>query len=342
MIIKFWGVRGSIPTPGFPGDIKRRLKEALVEALKARPTPERLDEFIDGLPPDVNSQVGGNTACLEVLHEGERLIIDAGTGIASLGMELNLGHLAGRLSRPVLSAATLSPPQGLSVGSNRPMVLNLLLTHTHWDHIQGFPFFRPVYQLENVINVYAEDAGHAERTLGLQQSNPKLFPVQLKMTGARLNFHSFPKSGLKIGPFDIEALPLPHPGGSLAFKIKAGTSVMVFATDYELRDGDLESDRARRLLAEFIGGADVFISDTQYTYLENLTKQGWGHSNPLRVVEMALVAGVKSFYLFHHDPCYSDTKLYDMLDMTVAYINYLHPGNELAIRLAVEGSEIRL
>ncbi|MDR2455773.1 MAG: MBL fold metallo-hydrolase, partial [Deltaproteobacteria bacterium] len=316
MIIKFWGVRGSIPTPGLPADIKRRLKEALVEAFKKRPSPDKLDEFIDSLPPHTNSLVGGNTPCLEVLHEGARLIIDAGSGIAPLGLELNLQSLAGQLSNPV-DPETLTPLPA-SPASDKPMIVDLLLTHTHWDHIQGFPFFRPAYQLENVINVYGDDAEHIERTMAFQQATPKLFPIQLQMTGARVVFHTFPEDGLKLGPFDIEALPLPHPGGSLAFKIAAGGATMVFATDYELRDGDPESDKARVLLASFVQGADVFISDTQYTYLENLTKQGWGHSNPLRVVEMALACGVKRFFLFHHDPCYSDTKLFDILDMTTA------------------------
>ena len=340
MIVKFWGVRGSIPTPGQSDDIKRRLKSALVEALKARPGPDKLDEFINGLPPQINSVVGGNTPCLEVLHDGARLIIDAGSGIAPLGLELNLQSLSDRLSKP-LEPETLTPPP-VSAPAPKPMSLDILLTHTHWDHIQGFPFFRPAYHLENVINIYGDDVEQVENAFNFQQSNPRLFPITLQQIGATINFRALPKEGLKLGPFDIEAMPLPHPGGTLAFKVTAGGSTMVFATDYELRDGDPESDQARRQLSSFIAGVDVFISDTQYTYLENLSKQGWGHSNPLRVAEMALACGVKRFFLFHHDPCYNDTKLFDILDMTLSYINLLHPSNNLDIQLAIEGQEVQL
>ena len=342
MIIKFWGVRGSIPTPGYPGYIKRRLKAALAEAVRVRPAPDRLDEFIDSLPPSVNSQIGGNTPCLEITHEGERLIIDAGTGIAPLGLELNLRRLTSGLN-PVLPVETLLPGPFLPgpESANRP--ISLLFTHTHWDHIQGFPFFRPAYHPENAIDIYGADSKQVESTLALQQSSAKLFPIQLRDAGASLRFHDFPiGQGLALGPFSIEALPLPHPGGSLAFKISAGGRAVVFATYYELREADPDSGRARAALQSFLEGADVFISDTQYTYLENLNKEGWGHSNPLNVVEMALQCDVKRFFLFHHDPHYSDAKLFDMLDMTISYINFLHPGNALEINLAIEGREIRL
>ncbi|MDR2441892.1 MAG: MBL fold metallo-hydrolase [Deltaproteobacteria bacterium] len=342
MRIKFWGVRGSIPTPGFPGDIKRRIKEALIESFKLDPHPDRLDEFIERLPTSVTSMVGGNTPCLEVTHENHRLIIDAGTGITGLGIEINLHHLTKELSKPRPSPDGVSPPLRPIDSDLKPQIINLLLTHTHWDHIQGFPFFRPAYQPENIINIYGDDAALIEEALTVQQSSPRLFPVGLKNTGADIRFHTLTGDEMQIGPFRISILPLPHPGGSLAFKIHAGNGTMVFATDYEFRDGAPDANQNRGLLTKFLEKADVFISDTQYTYLENLTKEGWGHSNPIKVAEMALYSGVKKLFLFHHDPYYSDTKLFDMLDMTCAYIELLHPLNNLDIKLAIEGQVVDL
>ena len=330
MRLKFWGGGGSIPTPGFPGDLKRRVKESLVAYIRERPAPDRLDEFIDALPRSVTSMVGGNTPCLEIVHEGRRLIVDCGSGITGLGLEINLHHLT----------SALAPPLRPDESSLSPQTHDILLTHTHWDHIQGFPFFRPIYQPGTTLNIYGDDADLIEQALTFQQSTPRLFPVSLAMTGALINFRTFPAQGLTLGPFSIQSTPLPHPGGSLAYRIKAGGSTMVFATDYEFREGDPDSDRSKFLLSEFLRDADVFVSDTQYTYLENMSKEGWGHSNPLQVVEMALNCGVKRFFLFHHDPYYSDAKLFDMLDMTVSYMNLLHPGNNLSIDLAMEGREV--
>jgi ribonuclease BN (tRNA processing enzyme) len=117
---------------------------------------------------------------------------------------------------------------------------------------------------------------------------------------------------------------------------------VVFATDYEFSEMDGLHLEGRTRLAEFIAGADVFISDTQYTYLDHKTKEGWGHSNALSVVEMAAQAGVKSFFLFHHDPNYSDEKLYDILDKTRSYTSLLQNGTSMDIHLAAEGRVLKL
>jgi phosphoribosyl 1,2-cyclic phosphodiesterase len=133
---------------------------------------------------------------------------------------------------------------------------------------------------------------------------------------------------------------LPHPGGSTAYRIRAFGRTVIFATDYELLGDSPEINRVRDDLKAFIQAADVFISDTQYTYLESHSKEGWGHSNALNVVEMAHAAGVKRLYLFHHDPSNSDRKLYEMREKAASYSQLLFPGSGLAIHLAIEGSGI--
>jgi phosphoribosyl 1,2-cyclic phosphodiesterase len=334
MRVKFWGVRGSIPSPIYPFELRAKVKAALQEAIKARPEPEGLDAFIDQLPPGITATIGGNTPCLEVSEDDTSIIIDAGTGIIGLGLELAKGQAECYL--PPIQAPN-SPDKICP-----PLDINILLTHTHWDHIQGFPFFQPAYNLENTVKIYGHSAEIAKQALTFQQSSPKLFPVSLERTGANITFHNFPKNGLTLGSINIDSLDLPHPGGSMAFRFKSHKGIIVFATDYEFVENDIESERKRELLMQFLKNADVFISDTQYTYLESMSKEGWGHSNPLKVVEMAVDAGVKHFYLFHHNPYYSDAKLYEMLEMTDAYTKLLHPDHTMEIKLAIEGQTVEI
>jgi phosphoribosyl 1,2-cyclic phosphodiesterase len=343
MIVKFWGVRGSIPAPPAPDALKERLKAALLWAIETKPDPATLGAFLNGLPDRLVSTVGGNTSCLEVRDGDDFLVIDAGTGINALGRSLTSGGFASEAERVRYLVEThyldlpTAPPSAQNTGA---LKINLLMTHTHWDHIQGFPFFAPLYQRGNTLDIYGGDSGQIREALLMQQSAPYLFPIKLDSTGAEINFRDFPDGGLTLGPFTVEALPLPHPGGSLAFKVKCRDRTMVFATDYEFVPNNPKSESDEARLVKFIDMADVFISDTQYTFLESMTKEGWGHSSPLKVAEMALYAGVKKFFLFHHDPFYSDGKLFDMLDRTRAYINLLSEGRAMWIDLAIEGREV--
>jgi phosphoribosyl 1,2-cyclic phosphodiesterase len=344
MIVKFWGVRGSIPTPPIPSSLKQRLKAALLEAIEAKPNPAYLNEYLDNLPDRLVTTIGGNTSCLEVKEGETSLIIDAGTGISPLGRALTDVRIEPDAERLRYLVDTKYHDLSVSPVPDNEIALdlNLLLTHTHLDHIQGFPFFAPLYLCKTTLRIYGRSAKKIQKALSLQQSSSELFPVKLKEVAAQISFHDFPQNGLSLGPFQIESISLPHPGGSMAFKIKSQGKSVVFATDYEFVANNKESEIAEALLVNFIEKADVFISDTQYTFLESMTKEGWGHSSPLKVAEMALHAGVKQFFLFHHDPLYSDRKLYDMLERTLAYTNLLSNGHSMDINLAIEGREIEI
>ncbi|MDR0354682.1 MAG: MBL fold metallo-hydrolase [Deltaproteobacteria bacterium] len=345
MIVKFWGVRGSIPTPPTQPVILEKLKTALARALRQKIQLEEIDQFIEDLPDSVKTVVGGNTPCLEIVSGQDRVIIDAGTGINGLGQTLcpdefpsdsdRLRYLVEKPQTPIKVAPYREPEHFLH--------LNILLTHTHWDHIQGFPFFAPIYRCGNVIDVYGLDGERIRENLHGQQRCSTLFPVSLNEVAAVINFRTFPKEGLQIGSIAVTAISLPHPGGCLAFKLKADDKVLVFATDYEfIADDEDDDDKDRQALAEFVQDADVFISDTQYTFIESMTKEGWGHSSPLRVAEMALHAGVKKFFLFHHDPFYSDAKLFDMLVRTRTYAKLLSNKRDMEIHLAIEGQTVEI
>jgi phosphoribosyl 1,2-cyclic phosphodiesterase len=287
--------------------------------------------------------VGGNTICLEISDDDDLLIFDAGTGLRGLGQSLVSSSLAELFER--FFAA--KEPDALDPATNDAGLakgLKIFMTHTHWDHIQGFPFFRPAYVPECRIDVYGANNRALKAAFMAQQSAPRLFPVPIDFMRAKIFFRDFPHQGLKVGQFRLDSFPLPHPGGSLAYRIESQGKIVVFATDYEIQKLETFTPPGHGLqeLAEFIAGADVFISDTQYTYLDHTTKEGWGHSNALSVVEMAAKAKVKALYLFHHDPSYSDEKLVDILDKTQSYAQLLQNGSAMAIRLAMEGTTIAL
>ncbi|MDR2302523.1 MAG: MBL fold metallo-hydrolase [Deltaproteobacteria bacterium] len=317
--------------------------DALRVALEVKPNPSAIGDFLDNLPDRLVSTIGGNTPCLEVRQGDDTLIIDAGTGINALGRQLTNDDYdpdAERLRYLIETQYHDLPVSPYPDETEKILNLNLLFTHTHWDHIQGFPFFTPIYRPGTTLDIYGANGQQIKEALSLQQSTTSLFPVLLENVPAKISFHDFPPEGLKIGPFEIESLALPHPGGSLAFKIKSQGKTLVFATDYEFAGSEAGADSTELKLSRFIDLADVFISDTQYTYLESMTKEGWGHSSPLKVAEMALHAGVKQFFLFHYDPFYSDRKLFEMLERTLSYTNLLSSAHSMAINLAIEGREI--
>jgi len=267
VIIKFWGVRGSIPTPG-------------------RDTVE----------------FGGNTTCIEVITSSkERIIFDAGTGIRVLGLELMKTEFA--------------------QGKGRA---HIFFTHSHWDHIQGFPFFAPAYigrkdmqgnrinDCCNEFNLYgAADVGdRLEATLRGQMDN-YYFPVDLNYLSSKINFKTLKDNRITIGDTTISALKLVHPNGVLGYRIEDGKSSVALATDCEHpSDGTIDQNLLR--LSENV---DVLIYDGQYTPEEYAPhkfdlpgpgKQGFGHSTAEEGIRAAKAAGAKRLVITHHEPLHND------------------------------------
>ena len=243
MKIRFWGVRGSIPSPG----------------------------------PDT-ALVGGNTSCVELVCDDERIVLDAGTGLRGLGQEL-LGDAKTR---------------------GKAVDVTILLSHCHWDHIQGLPFFVPVYLRESALTIVGASGGIVREALERQMSTP-VFPVKLDDAGARIATREV-KLGdaFDVGAATVRAARGNHPGGVAAWRIEHAGRSVVYATDTEHYAC---VDPALRALAE---GADVLIYDAQYTPEEYKGKVGWGHSTYVAGAELAAAAGVGRYVLFHHDPARSD------------------------------------
>jgi len=241
MKVRFWGVRGSI----------------------AVSSPEYV-------------HTGGNTPCVEVLHEGARLILDGGTGLRRLG-------------------ASIGP---------RPAEATLLFSHIHWDHIQGVPFFGPAFHPKSKLTFGGprSEWGTLRDFLDAQM-HPPTFPVTLAAFGADLDFIDVvPGRPFTTGPFRVTPVTLHHPDGVVAYRVEAGGRSMVYATDNE------HGGRIDPALVELARGADLLIHDAQYTDEEYAggpsgpPRKGWGHSTWTEAVEAARRACVGALALFHHDP----------------------------------------
>ena len=235
-------------------------------------------------PGEATSRYGGNTTCVEVrLADGTLIIIDAGTGIRNLGQAL--------------------------VREGGREELYLLLTHAHWDHVQGFPFFLPAYQKSYTLRVWGGPRTKtALRGFLEHQLDPPFFPVQFNELEARMLFLKASSTGLTVGGTRIEPIPLSHPNGGTGFRFRENGRSFVFLTDNELgygHPGGLSSPS----YVEACRGADLLFHDAQYTPSQYRLTRGWGHSTFQQATSLALAAGVRRFGIFHHDPQHTDAQL---------------------------------
>lgn len=221
---------------------------------------------------------GGNTSCLEIFAGDQRIILDAGTGIRGLGQQF--------------------VRDGVKKGT-------LLLTHTHWDHINGFPFFAPMFMPKHEFKIYAghlTKTGGIESVLSSQMANP-LFPVPLEALQANISFNDFEagESWDQGGGVKIVTMPLNHPNGATGYRIEHGGQSIVYVTDTEHVIGKPD----QRVL-KLIDGADLVIYDCTYTDIEFPPKIGWGHSTWEEGVRLCKMANVGQLAIFHHDPDHDD------------------------------------
>jgi phosphoribosyl 1,2-cyclic phosphodiesterase/CheY-like chemotaxis protein len=299
--VRFWGVRGSIATPG----------------------------------PDT-VRYGGNTTCVEVRVGEDIVVLDAGTGIRLLGEELRREF------------------------SGRQVKAHLLLTHTHWDHIQGLPFFGPIHDPGSCITVLGYEGARQSllKTLSAQMDSA-VFPVGLDQVAGGLTVRELHGLEFRAGRVPVQAIFTHHPGITLGYRLSTPGGGVVFMPDTEVlpyprpRPGKTTPPGAtanedtqnfntykNQLLAEFAQGAELFICDAQYTAEEYEGRIGWGHSCIDDTVHLALQARVKHLILFHHDPTHND----DAIDRIVEHAREIvaRTGGSLRVDAAAEGMEIVL
>ncbi len=279
MRIKFYGVRGSIASPG-----------------------------------EDTVRYGGNTACVCVeTNDSSLIVFDAGTGIKKLGEEL--------------------------IETPRDIEINLLFSHYHWDHIQGFPFFLPAYQKDQVINLFAAHLRDVNVHSVLTQMTDPHFPVPSDKLEAIVNLLSSNENQLEIGTNKISTKMTNHPGGGSAFLLENAQGKMAYVTDNEL-DPPHKPETPYEEWVEFLQGVDFLIHDAMYldNELENI--HGWGHSLISQTLQLAVDANVANVVLFHHDPSRTDDQLDEIAKSSKAWMKKHNPTCRVFV--AKEGDEYQI
>jgi len=280
--LKFWGVRGSIPTPG--------------------PTTIRY---------------GGNTSCLEIRDKQHLFILDAGSGIRDLGNEL--------------------------LKEQTSITGHIFISHMHWDHIQGIPFFAPAFIPGNRFTFYgAEDVDKNLQKIISGQMDPSYFPIELNDMGAKLTFSALHEGRFEIDSISVETIFVNHPGNALGYKFHIHNKTIIYISDNEpftmvpeSETEDYVGEDGNEKLQKFISGAHILIHDAQYTPEEYQKHITWGHSPYSYPVNLAVEGGVQQLILFHHDPLHNDDKVDAIL--AAARKLALDKGSSLEILAAREG-----
>ncbi len=291
--VRFWGTRGSIPTPG-----------------------------------RATYRYGGNTSCVEIRIEDKLFICDGGTGLRELGVDL------------------------LRTSGGAPIVAHFLFSHMHWDHIQGFPFFAPIYQPMNTFHIYGSRPGDTRfHSLLSGQMRSSYFPVDFSELNANIVANELGEDGTRvIDGVTVRCLEQRHPGGSYAYSLEKDGYKVVYATDNEidliLGDPTLpirEPDAPRAIpadIVDFCRNADLLIIDGQYTDAEYRKYTGWGHNRATTATDLAIAANVKQLAIYHHDPMQSDKDVEAKIEH--CRVRVAQQGSSVFVFPAREGVELRI
>ncbi len=275
--IKFWGVRGSIPTPG-RGTVR----------------------------------YGGNTTCIEVRIGGDIIILDAGTGLRLLGRAL------------------------LAEFKHQPLNLTLLISHTHWDHIQGLPFFAPLYDARCRLRILGGEGARKGLVAALTgQMESTYFPVPFSKLPSNIEVEELRELNFAVGNTLVRAQRANHPGFCVGYRLLSPDGVVCFFPDTEPRPGGDD-----REMIDFVRDADVLVLDSQYSHDEYRCHTGWGHGCVEASVTLALQAGVKRLVLFHHDPNHDDKTIDGFVRHARALVR--ERRGKLRVDAAREGMTIQL
>lgn len=272
-------------------------------------------------PGPQTARYGGNTACVAVAgRKDELVILDAGSGIRPLGRELQRS-------------------------GNGGINADILVSHTHWDHIQGLPFFQPLNVKGNSVRIF----GSAQEGVGLEsildrQMDPMVFPIPLRALAAELTVTEITGGAFEIDGFTVEAFRLRHPGTTLGYKLVpvSGGPTMAYLTDNELGSGGNYTvpEDWRSQLVRFLGGVDTLIHDGMYSDELMQQRAGWGHSTPKQAVELAAECRARHLVLFHHEPDHDDDAIDQLLARARADAKNL--AAHLSVDAASEGMQLNL
>ena len=318
MKLLFWGTRGSIPVSLTTADVRKKLMAALESAQGQRFADRaEIEAYIDRLGFAVSGTFGGHSSCVQIESGGEEhVILDMGSGARPLGQSM--------IER---------------FGPGRPQIYHLFMSHLHWDHLMGFPFFTPIYIPGNRIVIHAchENVEYAFRR---QQRNPS-FPVDFSLLGATIEFDVLqPDTDYTIAGMCVRAKRQRHAGDSYGWRFEQAGKCVVYSTDSEHRIDDLEE---RESFIRFFAEADAVIFDAMYSLADAITvKADWGHSSNIVGVELCQAARAKRLVMFHHEPAYDDTRIQQVLEETRRFEVITRDDHALEVLSAWDGLELVL
>ena len=316
MHIQCWGTRGSLPVATEGAVIRHKIKRAFLQADGRRFDNEaELDRFIDTeLEFPIRHGYGGNSSCVQIIGGDRYAICDMGSGLRRFGQQVMQKY------KP-----------------SETQVYNFFISHVHWDHIMGFPFFPPAYIPGNTIRIHG---GHSpavlEEAFRRQQSDP-CFPVHWDQLPASMSFiHLDTERWYEIDGLRVKAKLQPHPGDSYGYRFEKDDKAAVYSTDGEHK---LRSESETEAMVEFYRHADLVIFDAMYLLNDMIdAKQDWGHSSNVVGVDLCLRAGVKHYCMFHHDPAYGDETIHAVLSETRRYAEIAgEEDHSLEISTAYDG-----
>lgn len=321
MLVRFWGTRGSLAVAQTAGVIKGKIARALVAAGgRSFPTEDEAAAFIDSeLDFATGGTYGGATTCVEIEAEGDGsfILCDFGTGSREFGI-----NAFGRMAQ----------------GHKR--VFHVFMSHLHWDHIGGFPFFGPAFDPNSHIIIHS---GHADAEQAFRRQQEEIsFPVAFDWLRAKIDFVTLtPGEIYRIGGVDVEVMEQHHSHVSYGYRFTdADGKTAIFSTDSEHK---IESMEGEADVAAFFRDADLVICDTMYSLADAVSmKEDWGHSSNIVAIDICHEAGAKRLALFHHEPVYSDDDIQRMHKESIRYEELTRREQPLEVLCAYDGLEVRL
>ena len=312
--IRFWGTRGSLPVALTAATVRQKLVTALRGASGCVLASDR---YVDGLAFPVAATYGGHTSCVQIATGGpEYVICDLGSGVRPFGQAAIARH-----------------------GPASPQTYHIFMSHVHWDHIMGLPFFTPAYIPGNRLRIYG---GHPwlESAVRRQQDEPS-FPVDFSFLRADIEFvHLEPGKPLAVADMTVTSMLQRHAGDSYGYRFEANGRSVIYTTDSEHRlDDPVETDS----FVAFFRNADVVIFDAMYSLADAISiRADWGHSSNVVGVELCQMAGARHLCLFHHEPAFDDQAIEAVLADTRRLEEITRTGDALTITAAYDGMEIEL
>ena len=316
--IRFWGTRGSLPVALTASGVRRKLASALRGSTgRTLDSDAEIERYIDSLPFAVAGTFGGHTACVELeTGSSEYVVCDLGSGLRPFGQAAIARH-----------------------GAGSPQTYHLFVSHLHWDHIMGLPFFGPAYIPGNRLFFYG---AHRELEAALRrQMDVPSFPVNFSVFNAAIEFvYLDPDRTHDVAGMRVTVKHQQHAGDSFGYRFERDGRSVVYSTDSEHK---FEHPGESTSFAKFFRRADVVIFDAMYSLAEAISvKADWGHSSKIVGVELCQLAEVRHLCLFHHEPALDDAALSTMLEETQRYEEITRTGQPMRVSAAYDGLDLTL